>query len=60
MEQLLLPPTNGITKHEQTPVKASPFIIANTQEVSLYDLEHQHIIPVYVKDNEPLISHYDF
>ncbi len=60
MEQLLLPPTNGITKHEETPVKASPFIIANTQEVSLYDLEHQHIIPVYVKDNEPLISHYDF
>jgi hypothetical protein len=60
MEQLLLPPTNGITKHEETPVKASPLIIANTQEVSFYDLEHQHIIPVYVKDNEPLISHYDF
>jgi len=37
-----------------------PFIQANTVEVSFEELAHQHIIPVYLKDNEPLISHADF
>ena len=48
---------------EQMPVKLDipkPFIVANTEEVSLHDVQHKHLIPVYVKDNEPLISHYDF
>ena len=48
---------------ELKPVKVNvpkPFIVANTEEVSLIDVQHKHIIPVYVKDNEPLISHYDF
>src|SRR4030095_12445929 len=37
-----------------------PFIVANTTEVSLEEIKHNHIIPVFTKDNEPLISHTDF
>lgn len=36
------------------------FIEANTIVASLDEVMHQHIIPVFVKDNEPLISHSDF
>ena len=36
------------------------FIIANTVEGNLYDLQNTHLIPVFVKDNQPLISHADF
>lgn len=36
------------------------FIVANTLESSLYDIKANHIIPVWLKDNEPLISHADF
>lgn len=35
----------------------SPFIEANTIAVSLHEMKSDHIIPVFVKDNEPLISH---
>ena len=38
----------------------SPFIEANTKEVGLQEIQKEHIIPVFVKDNEPLISHDDF
>lgn len=37
-----------------------PFITANTSPMSMFELEHEHIIPVFVKDNEPVISHQDF
>jgi hypothetical protein len=37
-----------------------PFIQANTIPMSLKEVEQQHIIPVFVKDNEPVISHHDF
>lgn len=36
------------------------FIQANTLPMSLFELEQKHIIPVFVKDNEPVISHHDF
>lgn len=36
------------------------FIEANTIVASVNEVRHQHIIPVFVKDNEPLISHGDF
>jgi hypothetical protein len=39
---------------------SSAFIEANTQVCSLYDIQEHHIIPVYSKDNEPLISYGDF
>ncbi len=38
----------------------SAFIGANTMEVNLQEIQSQHIIPVFSKDNEPLISHGDF
>ncbi len=37
-----------------------PFIQANTEESSLEDIKNNHIIPVFIKDNEPVISHFDF
>lgn len=37
-----------------------PFVLANTVESSLTEVREKHIIPVFVKDNEPLISHSDF
>ena len=37
-----------------------PFIEANTLEVSTREIRDEHIIPVFVKDNEPLISHAEF
>ena len=36
------------------------FIGANTLEVELNEMQKSHIIPVFTKDNEPLISHADF
>jgi hypothetical protein len=41
--------------------KQSPaFITANTIDCSFEEMKNQHIIPVFVKDNEPLISHSEF
>ena len=37
-----------------------PFIQANTIPTTLKELQDKHIIPVFVKDNEPVISHNDF
>jgi len=36
------------------------FIVANTVPIIVQEIEREHIIPVFVKDNEPLISHVDF
>lgn len=45
---------------DQTDSKPSQFIEANTIPVSLDEIKNNHIIPVFVKDNETLISHADF
>jgi hypothetical protein len=46
---------------DNEPISTSkPFIEANTVHATLDELRHQHIIPVYVKDNEPVISHAEF
>lgn len=37
-----------------------PFIQANTIASSLSEIKDRHIIPVFIKDNEPVISHTDF
>lgn len=37
-----------------------PFIQANTVDSSLEDIRNNHVIPVFIKDNEPVISHGDF
>ncbi|RPD51149.1 DUF3871 family protein [Paracnuella aquatica] len=44
----------------QIAASRSPFIEANTVEGSLTELRHHHIIPVFARDNEPLISQVDF
>lgn len=36
------------------------FIQANTISVEYEDMKNNHIIPVFAKDNEPVISHLDF
>ena len=48
-----------IITEEQTDA-SSPFIEANTISITHEDLKHHHIIPVFVKDNEPVISQNDF
>jgi hypothetical protein len=42
------------------PLKPKPFIEANTTEASLEEIRNNHIIPVYVRDNETAIGHSDF
>jgi len=41
-------------------VPSNSFILANTQAMSLAALGSEHIIPVFAKDNERAISHYEF
>lgn len=53
LAQLPAPSTNGVGKTSST----KPFIEANTQEISLRELQEDHIIPVFSATNEPLISH---
>lgn len=45
---------DGVSSNE------TAFIIANTIPVTKMEISKSHIIPVFVKDNEPLISHSDF
>jgi len=37
-----------------------PFIEANTQEVQLFNLKNDCVIPVFSKDNEKTIAHFEF
>lgn len=39
---------------------SKPFIEANTIPLPLEVLRNEHIIPVFIKDNEPVISHAEF
>jgi hypothetical protein len=53
--------SNGIMTDQQEAISSGkPFIEANTVESSLEEIKYGHIIPVFVKDNEPLISQVDF
>lgn len=38
----------------------SSFIEANTEAVSFSEMRDRHVIPVFLKDNEPAISHCEF
>lgn len=55
-----------VSKPLITPVESAfistdiPFIQANTVVVKQQELAETHLIPVYIKDNEPVISHQDF
>lgn len=39
---------------------STPFIEANTNEISISDLKHSCVIPVFSKDNERTIAHQEF
>ena len=52
-------PTPNVLVSEQD-YEPSPFIIANTEEVTLQHLKHDCIIPVFSKDNEKTIAHQEF
>ena len=43
-----------------SPVSSNRFIKANTETVTLSEIENHHIIPVFSKDNQLAISHSDF
>jgi len=43
-----------------TSYKRTPFIEANTKEVTFHHLQHDCIVPVFSKDNEVTISHCNF
>ncbi len=44
----------------QEPVNEEKFITANTTPITLQEIQNKHTIPVFVKDNAPLISQADF
>ena len=50
--------TNAPMPLEKSSSKA--FIEANTIEIALEEIKENHIIPVFIKDNEPVISQADF
>jgi hypothetical protein len=64
--QIVKPRNRGVDLIETEPTprvikeNISPFIGANTLEVSLSHLENDCTIPVFAKDNEVTISHNDF
>ena len=62
MEQIIEPPVSQYTPIELvTDQKAEKhFITANTIAGNLTEMKNSHLIPVFHKDNEPLISHTDF
>jgi len=53
-------PFSGLARISKTPKNTSPFITANSEEVSLSNLKSNCVIPVFTKDNEITISHTDF
>ncbi len=68
METLILRPVTEKLEVQTNLIEAvknpasfdKPFIKANTEECTLQEMKQDHIIPVFVKDNEPCISVADF
>jgi hypothetical protein len=61
MELILQPVNQGIPVIEENILSTSaPFIEANTIETTLFEIRNKHIIPVYTKTNERLISMAEF
>lgn len=52
--------TDVTTNVNDIDMSRSSFIVANTVASNISELKEKHIIPVFVKDNEPLISHAEF
>ncbi|WP_223032685.1 DUF3871 family protein [Hanstruepera marina] len=53
-------PNRMIVNSNQVTSNSTSFIEANTKEVTLEHLKRDCIIPVFAKDNESTISHYQF
>ena len=53
-------PSEALAINGQAVSTEKPFITANTIESSLEEIRERHIIPVFVKDNEPVISQAEF
>jgi len=53
-------PNSIIVDEQNCKSSDKAFIQANTIESSLEEIREKHIIPVFIKDNEPVISHFDF
>ena len=62
MEYPIIKHQNGVVPQEVpvATVDNSKFIEANTTIVGLDEIRNKHIIPVFTKDNAPLISQADF
>src|SRR5688572_7103167 len=65
MENITLPVNNNLMVQDsaakETQVSSErSFIDANTERFDLQEIKKQHVIPVFVKDNEPVISQVDF
>ena len=49
-----------VIQTEKPPIQTTPFIEANTKDVSLSCLQQDCVIPVFAKDNEKTIAHQEF
>lgn len=49
-----------VVEHIELISSPKSFIESNTLQGSLESLRNEHIIPVFIKDNEPVISHSEF
>lgn len=58
--ELSIVTTNHTPISSAPKISSSPFIEANTVEMSLQEIQDKHIIPVFAKNNEPVISQVDF
>lgn len=58
--ELIVRPDDFPRVEARTDSSSKPFIEANTVEATLREIKQLHTIPVWLKDNEPLISHADF
>lgn len=56
----LVPSQPQYEEYESVRATEKPFILANTLPMTVEAMAQEHIIPVFIKDNEPLISHVDF
>ena len=56
-ESINLPP---FIQEEQVHTPERAFIVANTVPSTLDEIRRNHVIPVFIKDNEPVISQTDF
>ncbi|MFC4209551.1 DUF3871 family protein [Pedobacter lithocola] len=61
MEVLTLPTNRSLNGFNEQGISTDkPFIIANTFQTTYHELKQEHLIPVFVKDNQPVISQADF